>query len=88
MRLLEKERTAPAHVLQGTDGDAYTADGQEAFERDRKTQDAVNWLWLLTVNSELVADCPLKTQVSADPDDDKFIACALSSGSKIICTGR
>jgi putative PIN family toxin of toxin-antitoxin system len=41
----------------------------------------------ITVNSELVADCPLKTQVSVDPDDDKFIACALSSGSKIICSG-
>jgi predicted nucleic acid-binding protein len=25
--------------------------------------------------------------VSADPDDDKFIACALSSGSKLIVSG-
>lgn len=41
----------------------------------------------ITVNSELVAHSALKTQVSMDPDDDKFIACALASGAKIICSG-
>lgn len=29
----------------------------------------------------------LETQICADPDDDKFIACAISSQSKIIISG-
>jgi uncharacterized protein len=41
----------------------------------------------ITVNSEMVSNSTLKTQVSTDPDDDKFISCALASGSKIICSG-
>ena len=42
--------------------------------------------WILT-NAEMVADTPLAEPVSADPDDDKFIAAALLSGAKIICSG-
>jgi uncharacterized protein len=30
---------------------------------------------------------PLKEPVCEDPDDDKFLACALASGSKIIISG-
>jgi predicted nucleic acid-binding protein len=30
---------------------------------------------------------PLPKPASADPDDDKFIACALSSGSRLIVSG-
>jgi predicted nucleic acid-binding protein len=29
----------------------------------------------------------LPAPVCADPDDDKFIACALASNAKIICSG-
>lgn len=41
----------------------------------------------ITVHSEMLSHSTLKPQVSTDPDDDKFIACALASGSKIICSG-
>ena len=30
---------------------------------------------------------PLPDQVCDDPDDDKFLACALASGTRIIVTG-
>ena len=30
---------------------------------------------------------PLPAQVCTDPDDDMFIACALASGAKLICSG-
>ena len=42
--------------------------------------------WILT-NAEMVADTTLAEPVSVDPDDDKFIAAALLSGAKIICSG-
>jgi len=42
--------------------------------------------WILT-NAEMVSDTTLAEPVSADPDDDKFIAAALHSCAKIICSG-
>jgi uncharacterized protein len=45
------------------------------------------FLELITIQSEL-CDCPpLEDQVCADPDDDKFLACALASGSTCIVSG-
>jgi putative PIN family toxin of toxin-antitoxin system len=43
---------------------------------------------LLLVNSEIV-DAPehLPQQVCADPDDDKFLACALAAGVRVIVSG-
>jgi uncharacterized protein len=43
---------------------------------------------LLALNSELV-DAPdsLNEAVCADPDDDKFLACALASGVRLIVSG-
>ena len=43
---------------------------------------------LLVVNSEIV-DAPshLPEQVCADPDGDKFLACALSAGCSIVVSG-
>ena len=42
--------------------------------------------WILT-HAELIADSTLNGPVCADPDDDKFIAAALLSNAKIICSG-
>ena len=42
---------------------------------------------LLTVNSDIVTAPPLPEPVSVDPDDDKFIACALVSNTKLIVSG-
>ena len=44
-------------------------------------------LELLTVNAKIVLSSPLKERVCTDSSDDKFIACALSSGARTICTG-
>jgi len=44
-------------------------------------------LSLIATNSELVQAPRLPSQVCDDPDDDKFIACALASHSKIVISG-
>ena len=44
-------------------------------------------LQLIATHSEMVADLPLPEPVSNDPDDEKFIAVALASKAKIICSG-
>src|SRR5579872_3623739 len=42
---------------------------------------------LLTLNAELCTPHQLKEPVSVDPDDDKFIACALGGKVKLIVSG-
>lgn len=42
---------------------------------------------LLAVEAKLVLPPPLPAPVCADPDDDKFLACALDSKTKFIITG-
>lgn len=44
-------------------------------------------LGLLTVKAEIVSVQPLPERVCQDPDDDKFIACALAGKCKVIVTG-
>lgn len=44
-------------------------------------------LTLIITRSEIVQSQPFPQQVCDDPDDDKFLACALSSESEIIITG-
>ena len=45
------------------------------------------FLSLALKESELIADTELEEQICSDPDDDKFIACAISSGCEVIVTG-
>ena len=45
------------------------------------------WLELLAIKSILVAAPPLAEQVCTDPDDDKFLACALAGRVSIIVSG-
>ena len=42
---------------------------------------------LLTVNAEVVPSENLAEPVCIDPDDDKFLACALTSGAEYIISG-
>lgn len=44
-------------------------------------------LELVTIKAEMVQAQSLPKPVSADPDDDKFLACALASKSKVIVSG-
>ena len=45
------------------------------------------FLELLTLRARIVNAPPLKENVCSDPDDDKFLACAIASGTRIICSG-
>ena len=49
--------------------------------------DAAPILALLAVHAEFVFAPPLVAQVCSDAADDKFFACALASGCKIIVSG-
>ncbi len=44
-------------------------------------------LMLLARNAELVDAATLPLPVSTDPDDDKFLACALASRTEVIVSG-
>lgn len=45
------------------------------------------WLELFTVNATISASSSLPKQVCTDPDDDKFLACAIASGSGLVVSG-
>ena len=45
------------------------------------------FLELLTLRARIVNAPPLKEKVCSDPDDDKFLACAIASGTRTICSG-
>ena len=51
-------------------------------------QDFEAFVTLLAVNSELI-DAPehLEPQVCSDPDDDKFLACAIAGAAQVIISG-
>ena len=45
------------------------------------------WLDLLAVKAKVVETTSLEAPVCTDPDDDKFLACALTSRSRFVVTG-
>jgi len=52
-----------------------------------KGMDIDPFLRLVSLTGRLYRAPAMPSQVCDDPDDDKFIACALASGSKLIVTG-
>ena len=42
---------------------------------------------MIAIHSELIQPTPLPSQICDDPDDDKFIACALSGHIRYIVSG-
>lgn len=54
----------------------------DAWRGDRFTL-----LALILARSIMVEDSPLPESVSADADDDKFLACAVSSDTSLIVSG-
>ena len=46
-----------------------------------------DFIELVTLRARIVDASPLKEKVCSDPDDDKFLACAIASGTKTICSG-
>ncbi len=57
------------------------------LSRQFKKVDISMFLDLITVNAIWVEAPQLPFDVSADPDDDKFLACALASKTKVIVSG-
>ncbi len=59
----------------------------KALSEKYPTIDLSPFIELLAIHAEIHVPEKLKEPVSRDPDDDKFIACALSSKVKIIVSG-
>lgn len=59
----------------------------EALSKKYPPVDLTEFLELIVVVADMIQPAPLKEAISADPDDDKFIACALASGSRLIVSG-
>ncbi len=57
------------------------------LSRQFKEVDISMFLDLITVNGIWVETPQLPFNVSADPDDDKFLSCALASKTKVIVSG-
>lgn len=49
--------------------------------------DASEFIDLLMVEAEIALAPPLPKPVCSDPDDDKFLACAVASAAKYVVTG-
>ena len=59
----------------------------EAFSRQRPNKDFDRLLTLLITNAMVVQSCTLEEPVCRDPDDDKFIACAIATETNVIVSG-
>src|SRR5437763_1785742 len=59
----------------------------EELSLERSNIDFRPILDFIVQHAEVVAAPSLPEQVCEDPDDDKFLACALASGSKLIVSG-
>jgi uncharacterized protein len=54
---------------------------------DFRGADIEPFLNLVSLTARLYRAPALPSQICDDPDDDKFIACALASGTKLVVTG-
>lgn len=59
----------------------------EAFSDEFPSIDLRPILDLVTIEAELSVAEDLSEPLCSDPDDDKFLACAIASGSRIIISG-
>jgi len=66
--------------------DEYRRVGEQLAKRYPGV-DLEPFLELLAIKARIVESSLLVESVCSDPDDDKFIACALASRTKLICSG-
>lgn len=59
----------------------------ENLSQKYKGLDVASIINLITINSTVISPMHLPQPISSDPDDDKFIACALSANCKLIISG-
>ena len=63
--------------------DEYRRVGEELASRFSGV-DLEPWLQLLTGKAQVIEAAALEEDVCGDPDDDKFLACAIASNTKTI----
>lgn len=86
-RILDAWRDARVRlVLSAEILEEYQRVGQE-LATQYPGVDLQPFLGLLTVEAEFVEAPDLPEAVSADPDDDKFLACALAAGVDVVVSG-
>jgi putative PIN family toxin of toxin-antitoxin system len=86
-RILEAWRDARVlPVLSAEILEEYRRVGVELKARYAEV-DLEPFLALLGVHAEFVEASPLTEPVASDPDDDKFLACALAGGVPLIVSG-
>ena len=66
--------------------DEYRRVGKE-MENKFPGVEVAPFLELLAIEATMVAAKPLIKAVCTDPDDDKFLACAIASKANLICSG-
>ena len=64
----------------------YAATGEE-LASTYPLVDLAPWLELAATRAVVVEAAPLAGQVCTDPDDDKFLACAIAGRTKFITSG-
>jgi len=86
-RILEAWRDGQIHlVLSPEILDEYQRVGDQIGEQHQGV-DLGPFLRLLAVNAEIVDAPGLTEGISRDPDDDKFLACAIAAGVGVIVSG-
>lgn len=86
-RILDAWRAGQVEFVMSPDiVDEHVQVGERLSERypDVEIQPIVT---LLIQNATVVPTAPLPVTVCDDPDDDKFLACALASGTDIVVSG-
>jgi predicted nucleic acid-binding protein len=64
----------------------YRETGEE-LAADFSGVDLAPWIQLLCIRATVVEAPALEEQVCSDPDDDKFLSCALAGRSQLIVSG-
>lgn len=64
----------------------YRQTGQ-SLTRSFPGVDVAPWIELILAEASLVLAPPLPEPVCTDPDDDKFLACALAAKARVVCSG-
>ena len=86
-RVLEAWRDGKVEVILSREiVEEYVRVGEELADRFTGV-DLSAALELLTVSATLVTAPPLPERASRDPDDDKFLACALAAGADCVVSG-
>lgn len=62
-------------------------DTGRALSADFPGVDLSPWIELVTIRATFVHAPPLERQVCTDPDDDKFLACAIAGRVRLITSG-